>query len=180
MISKLQIDLHESNNLKVFRLEDSSEYNPDIPIECGIIEVTVPGFKYSKKFDVKPYFNFALNASLLDIARAKSYRELVDLPDGVYNIKYSIKPNQVLNVEYNYFRTTKLLERFAKVTCEFLDQRSKLTRKDFVVKQKDLFWIKLLIDSSKYKAEECEDIEKGIELYNEASDLLKKYIYSHC
>lgn len=180
MITKLQVDYQESNNLKVFRLEDSSEYNPSIPVECGIVEVTVPGFKYSKKFDVKPYFNFALNASLLDIAKAKSRNQLVDLPDGIYNIKYSIKPNQTLNVEYNYFRIAKLLERFAKVTCDFLDQRFKLTKKDFVNKQKDLFWIKLLIDASKYKAEECDDLEKGIELYNEASDLLKKYVYSRC
>lgn len=180
MITKLQLDIQESNNLKVFRIQDSSEYNSQIPVECGIVEITVPGFKYSKKFDVKQYFNFALNASLLDIAKVRNYRQLVDLPDGIYNIKYSIKPNQVLNVEYNYFRITKILERYAKVTCEFLDQRSKLTRKDFVEKQKDLFWIKLLIDSSKYKVEECDEIEKGIELYNEASDLLKKYVYSHC
>lgn len=180
MITKLQVDYLESNNLKVFRLEDSSEYNDKVPIECGIVEVTVPGFKYSKKFDVKPYFNFALNASLLDIAKAKSYKQLVDLPDGIYNIKYSIKPNTTLNVEYDYFRITKLLQRFAKVTCDFLDQRSKITKKEFVEKQKDLFWIKLLIDSSKYKVEECGESDKGIEFYNEASNLLEQYLYSNC
>jgi hypothetical protein len=180
MITKLQVDYKDSNNLKVFRLEDSSEYNPKIPIECGLVEVTVPGFKYSKTFEVKPYFNFALNASILDIAKAKSHKDLVDLPDGIYNIKYSVKPNTVLNVEYDYFRTAKLMERFAKVSCDFLDSRPKLTKQEFLSKQKDLFWIKLLIDSSKYKVEECGDSEKGIELYNEASDLLKKYVFCSC
>jgi len=176
MISKLQVDYHDSNNPKTFRLIDDSEYNPKLPVQNGLLEVTPPGFKYSQVFSVKPYFSMALNASILGILKTKSYSTLADLPDGIYHIKYSIAPNQELVVEYDYFRTIKLMDKYARIVCALLDKKFDYTVREFEEIKQEILWIRQLIESSKYKVEICDEGEKGIDLYNEASMLLNKYV----
>lgn len=176
MISKLQVEYKDSSNPKAFRLIDDSQYNPKIEVCNAVLEVTPPGFRYAQVFTVKPYFNMALNASILGILKAKSYSTLADLPDGIYHIKYSINPNNELNVEYDYFRTIKLLDKYARIVCGLLNKKRDYTVREFDEIKQEILWIHQLIQSSKYKVEVCNENEKGIDLYNEASHLLNKYI----
>jgi hypothetical protein len=176
MITSLQVDYIDSNNTKTFRLIDDSQYNPKIEVDCARLEITPPGFKEARIIEVKPYFNTVLNASILGILRVKSYKDLTDLPDGLYKIKYSIAPNEELFVEYDYFRTVKLRDKFSKIACGLLDKKRDYTVTAFEDIKKDILWIDQLIDASKYKIEICCDEEKGIEIYNEANFLLNKYI----
>lgn len=177
MITNLQVDYIDSNNVKIFRLVDDSQYNPKIKnIDCAQISITPPGFNEPRIFNVKPYFNTAFNASILGILKVKSYKDLTDLPDGVYKIKYSVSPAEELSVEYDYFRTVKLRDKFSKIACGLLDKKRDYTVNAFEDIKKDILWIDQLIDASKYKVEICCEEEKGIELYNEASYLLNKYV----
>lgn len=176
MISKLNVDYIDSNNPKTFRLIDDSEYNPKVTVTCGTLEITPPGFKYPTVFTVKPYFNMVFNASILNILKVKSYKLLADLPDGIYGINYFIPPVTELCVEYDYFRTVKLREKFSRITCGLLDKKRDYTVKEFESIKQEILWIDQLIDSSKYKVEVCGEPEKGILLYNEASFLLDKYV----
>lgn len=176
MVSKLQLDYLDSNNPKTFRLIDDSEYNPKIEVCNATLQITPPGFNYPTIFNVKPYFNLVLNASILNILKVKSIKNLADLPDGTYHIKYSISPSSELFVEYDYFRTVKLMEKYSKIVCGLLDKKRDYTVREFDEIKYQILWIHQLIDSSKYKVEVCDDEEKGIELYNEASHLLNKYI----
>jgi hypothetical protein len=178
MITKLNVDYKDSNNPKTFRLVDESEYNPKVEVINATLEVTPPGFNYPTVFSVQPYFDMAFNASILNILKVKSYKLLADLPDGIYGIKYSIVPADQLFVEYDYFRTVKLREKFSRIMCGLLDKKRDYTVKEFEEVKQDMLWIDQLIDASKYKIEICEEPEKGISLYNEASFLLDKYI--HC
>lgn len=176
MISKLNVDYLDSNNPKTFRLIDESEYNPKIAVTSAKLEVTPPGFNSPTIFDVKPYFSMVLNASILNILKVKSVNLLADLSDGIYGIKYSINPSTELFVEYDYFRTVKLREKFSRIVCGLLDKKRDYTVREFEEIKKEILWIDQLIDASKYKVEICEESEKGILLYNEASHLLDKYI----
>lgn len=176
MVSKLQVDYQDSNNPKTFRLVDDSEYNPKIPVINGRLEITPPGFSYSQIFDVKPYFSMALNASILGILKTKSVSLLADLPDGIYHIKYSIAPNAELFVEYDYFRTVKLMDKYSRIVCGLLDKKLDYTVREFDDIKKEILWIHQLIDASKYKVEICDEAEKGLNLYNEAGHILNKYI----
>jgi len=166
----------DSNNPKTFRLIDESEYNPKIAVSSPTLEITPPGFNSPTIFTVKPYFNMVFNASILNILKVKSIALLADLPDGTYGIKYSISPNTELFVEYDYFRTVKLREKFSRIVCGLLDKKRDYTVKEFEEIKQEILWIDQLIDSSKYKVEICEEPDKGILLYNEASHLLDKYI----
>ena len=176
MVSKLQVDYQDSNNPKIFRLIDDSEYNPNIAVCDATLEITPPGFQCSTVFTVQPYFNVVLNASILNILKVKSYKSLADLPDGTYRIKYSISPNDQLFVEYDYFRTVKLMEKYSKIVCGLLDKKRDYTVREFDDIKQEILWIYQLIQSSKFKVEICNDCDKGIELYNEASHLLNKYV----
>lgn len=176
MVSKLNVDYIESSNPKTFRLIDDSEYNPQGNVSNSILEITPPGFNYSTNFAVKPYFNMVFNASLLNILKVKSAKLLADLPDGIYHIKYSISPNTDLFVEYDYFRTVKLREKFSRIACGLLDKKRDYTVREFDEIKQEILWIDQLIDASKYKVEICDESEKGIHLYNEAGHLLEKYI----
>ena len=176
MVSKLNVDYIDNNNPKTFRLIDESEYNPKITVTNAKLQVTPPGFTSGVTFDVKPYFSMVLNASILNILKVKSYALLADLPDGIYSINYSINPNSELFVDYDYFRTVKLREKFSRIVCGLLDKKRDYTVREFEEIKEEILWVDQLIDASKYKTEICEEPEKGILLYNEASHLLDKYV----
>lgn len=176
MITKLSVDYLDSNNPKNFRLIDDSEYNPKVTVDCATLEITPPGFTVPVVFEVKPHFNTVFNASILGILKVKSYKFLADLPDGTYQIKYSITPVDELYVEYDYFRTVKLLDKYSKIKCGLLDKKRDYTVNEFEQIKQEILWINELIDASKYKVEICGEPEKGIELYNEANQLLNKYV----
>jgi hypothetical protein len=68
------------------------------------------------------------------------------------------------------------MDKYARITCALLDKKLDYTVREFEEIKQEILWIKQLIDSSKYKVEVCDEAEKGIELYNEASHLLNKYV----
>jgi hypothetical protein len=174
MITKLSLQEIPSNNCRFLRLADNSWYNPNIPVTNGLLEVTPPGFGCPVVFPVSKLFNTALNSSLLKIAPANTYSQLLPLPDGVYAIKYSIAPNKEMFVEYDLFRNCQLLQRYMKAICDLFAEKCDKTTREFQEARRQLIWIKELIDASKYMVEEMGEPTKGIELYNEASRLLGK------
>jgi len=152
-----------------------STYNPDIPVQNGIIEVTPPGFSCPVSFPVDQDFSLTLNSSTLKIAPAIRQEDLVDLPDGIYYYKYSIKPNDQLFVEYAALRNCALLQKYYYAICQLFSERPKITRREFEEKRSALIWIKELIDGSRWKVEECGEEKEGIEMYNEALRLLERH-----
>lgn len=157
------------------KLVDSSSYNADIQVENGLIEVIPPGFQGPVVFNVEPNFSLILNSSNTKIAPAVSLRDLINLPDGVYRIKYSVKPNTQLFVEYSLLRNCLLMQKFYTSVCELFNDRSKIARKEFESRRAQLLWIKELIDASKYKVDEQADEYGGADMYNEANRLIDKY-----
>jgi hypothetical protein len=172
MITKLSLDIQDTTNTKTFRIVDNSEYNEKINIKDGYLSIIPPGFDRVKSFKVTPGFNEILNTSLLGILPAKTYRQLADLPDGLYQITYSIPPTDRLSVEYFYFRTSKLYQKYYEHICTLYQHRKNYLVKEFSDKKRNLIWIKILIDASKHAAEDNHDNDLAIQLYNEASELL--------
>lgn len=157
-----------------------SSYNPDIPVENGVLEVTPPGFSCAVSFPVDQNFSITLNSSTLKVAPALQISELIDLPDGIYYYKYSIKPNDQLFVEYAALRTCNILQKYYYAICELFTDRVRITRKEFEDKRRALIWIKELIDGAIYKVQECAQEQDGIEMYNEALRLLDRKNSCYC
>jgi hypothetical protein len=172
VISNLEVRIEPTNNCKILKVVDNSIYNPNIVTENAILEITVPGYNCPVVFNVTPGFTLLLNSSNLEIATAASYAALLPLPEGIYKIKYSIKPNKYLSVEYDYLRNCQQFARYITAVCRFFDKKCTFCEEDIIKYRKDLVWIRELIDAAKFKVEECADPIAGLDLYNEANKLI--------
>lgn len=170
--TKLSLDVQDTTNTKTLRIVDNSDYNDKIEIKDAYLEIIPPGFDQVKSFKVKPGFSELLNASILGILPAKTYKALADLPDGLYQIKYSVPPTDKLQVEYYYFRTLKLQQKYFNLMCQLYKNRKNFLVAQFSERRQELIWIKILIDTAKFAAEDRHDPDLALQFYNEANELL--------
>lgn len=179
MISQLTLDIPDTFNVATLRINDSSWYNESLTVECGLLEVTPPGYSKAVNFNVDKAFSIVLNSSNLKLAKAKVFRDLKALPDGVYKIKYSIKPNEALWIQYDYMRVNTLLKDYYTQLCQAKLQPYPSDRK---VKDelKRLAEIRTYIDAAKVEVEECGNRKRGIELYNYAKELITSGVCFTC
>lgn len=174
MVTKLALQDIPTGDCRFMRLIDNSFYNPDIEVENAILEITPPGASCPVYFYTQKDFNTVFNSSTLDILPTNSYNGLVTLPDGVYRIKYSIQPNDILYQEFDHLRNCQQLQSYRQAFCELMTERCNISKREFKERLDHLDWIKQLSDSAKWQVEECNNVEYGLELYDEASYLLGK------
>ncbi len=174
----LSLDVTETNNIKVFRIADTSAY-ADMPITCGVLQIKSPGFNITQQLDVLPHFNLVLNACSLGIQSEGCGSSAANLPDGIYQIRYSVSPNDKVFVEYAHLRITATMNKYYKILC---DLELAACEPDAVVKDRleKLREIRSFIDAAKAQVEYCHDLEKGIELLKYAQSQLNKFSLTDC
>lgn len=178
MISNLILDIPDTFDVRTLRINDSSMYG-DVDVECGLIEVIPPGYTKSVNFNVSKGFSLVLNTSNLKIAQTKVFRDLKDLPDGVYSIKYSIKPNDDLWIQYDYMRINKLMKSYYEMLCQ-VKLRPYPTENKIKDELKRLAEIRTYIDAAKVEVEECGNRKNGLDLYNYAQELITSGLCFTC
>lgn len=161
---------------KIMVIQDRSIYNPDIPVENAILQITPPGFKHSIPFNVEPGFSLVVNSNLLKLSNVKKLDDLCDIPDGVYIIKYSICPNDEMYEEYYHLRISKIMSDFIEKSCSLdLADCSNEQNNSYTIKQlKELNTIETYIKAAKNSVEDCNDLKKGQELYDFAKKKIDK------
>lgn len=101
---------------------DSSLLTPcdGIQVPCANIQVTPPGFMTPTSIDVNyGRFRLVLNACTLGIcAPSNCAISCPDIPDGLYNIRYSVAPNDQVYVEYKILRITQAINRRNALLCK--------------------------------------------------------------
>ena len=182
---KLSLEALQVSNDCVLRIIDTSIYSSTVPVECPILEVTLPGFAYSIQFStdtvpaITPGFMLSLTACDLELQFENCGTSFSSFQDGVYVIKYSVSPNDSVYVEYNHLRITKALNCYNKIMCD-LD----VAACDPVTEIKDqletLRLIKMYLEAAKAKVEVCHEPKKGMELYTYAMKLLGKFECDSC
>jgi len=177
----LQLDIPATACENILRVVDASIYAPKhlLPIGCERLEVTLPGFTQPVYVteDLEEGFSVNLNAQDLDITC--NHPSEISLPDGVYEIAYSICPNEKVNIRYYHLRTTCTLNVYYRELCKL---RLEACEPDADVKQNlaDLRYIKSLIDAAKAKVEVCHAVKDGIDMLDYAKKLLAKYESGCC
>lgn len=173
----LDITYHNTYNCKSLRIEDNSVYEPDQEVKNLILEVKAPGLTSFVPF----YFAHSdwkaivLNCSSLRVCPKKKIKgELAPLPDGIYDIKYSVDPNLVCMVEFSHMRVCQIMSNFIKLTGLFLSNKCTMTNKEIEDIEEELLSIKNTIDAAVYAVEELLDNTLGLELYSEAAKRLNK------
>lgn len=175
----LSLEVPTVMNPCILTVMDTSVYTDLIPVVCETLNVTVPGFQYSVQMDVSAGFIMNITACDLNLQTENCGTEYVDIPDGIYIIKYSVSPNDVVYVEYNHMRITKALNRYYNILCR-LDMAD--CDPPFKIKQKleQLNLIKMYLEAAKSKVEFCHEPQKGMTLYNYAWKLLNKMDCINC
>ena len=172
-------------NSCVLKLFDTSVYTTSIPVTCPTLNITVPGFGYSNQIEGTAMTDFVnsghitLTACDLQLQTSQCGTQYVDLPDGIYIIKYSVSPNEQVYVEYNHLRITQAMNKYYKILC---DVDANACEPPLKIKQRleELRLIKMYLDAAKSKVEFCLEPQKGMSLYNYALKLLNKMNCTHC
>lgn len=162
--------------LKIF---DTSVYSDLIPVTCPTLNITVPGFGYSVQIDTTENFVETLTACDLQLQTTDCGSVNVDIPDGVYIIKYSVSPNEAVFVEYNHMRITQAMNKYYNILC---DVDANACDPPFKIKQRleELRLIYMYLQAAKGKVEFCHEPQKGMSLYNYALKLLNKMNCTNC
>lgn len=161
---------------------DTSVYNQNAPVQCQLLQITLPGFNQAVNFQedvIEPGFNRVFTACDLEVQTANCGTEFNNLPDGIYIYKWSVSPNDQVYAEYNHLRITRALLRYQTLMCELDVQACEPTTE--LKKQLDkLTEIRQFLEAAKIKVEVCHEPNKGMELFTYAIKLLDKYQCKSC
>lgn len=178
----LSLESPDTMNCCILRAVDTSVYVPSMPIKCLLLEITLPGFVRPVQFteaDILPGFNLNLTACDLDVQTAGCGTSYNDLPDGIYILKYSVSPNDLVYVEYNHLRITKAMKRYQAILCDL--DLSDCDPPELVKKKlNQLRLIQMYLQAAKAKVEFCHEPQKGMQLYTYAVKLLAKMDCKTC
>ena len=176
MIStELSLEVSNNTNLKVMRLYDTSFYYKNQTVENYLIEVLPVNKSTWITFNVDKNFSLVLNSSNLRYRKVDKVEDLLDLPDGIYEIKQSIKPNiQTVN-QFYHFRIIELLNKLQSERDKLIDNKCDLSKEEYIINRDKLRDIEEYILAAKWKVEECHDKVKGKEMYEFARKLLERY-----
>lgn len=172
---QLSLDMPDTNNVKILRFFDTSIYNSDLPVSCGTLEITVPGFTQSVNLEVTKDFNTIISACDLNIQTSNCDDQAEAIPDGIYKVRYSVAPNDKVFVEYFFLRTAQTMCSYIQRLCEVeagACEPSEQVKADFQA----LRQIKDLIDAAKVKVEYAHERKAGMELFLYAQKKLNKYL----
>ena len=175
----LSLEVPTVMNPCILKIFDTSVYTNLLPVTCPTLNITVPGFGYSVQLDTTQDFVETITACDLQLQTTDCGTVTVDIPDGVYIIKYSVSPNDTVYVEYNHMRITQALNKYYNILC---DVDAAACDPPFKIKQKleELRLIFMYLQAAKGKVEFCHEPQKGMSLYNYALKLLNKMNCTNC
>lgn len=177
---KLSLEAPDTLNACQLRLLDTSIYNPDMPVKCPQLQVTPPGFSKSVFIDnVIPGFIKNLVACDLGLQKIDCGTNFYSLPDGIYILRYSVSPNDIVYVEYNHLRITAALLKVRNILCD-LDISGCQPPEAVSKKMALLAEAREFLYAAKVKVEDCREPSKGMELYKYALSILNKIECKTC
>ena len=175
----LSLEIPTVGNPCVIKIFDTSVYSAQVGIFEPKLYITVPGYTSAAEVAFIPESSPTLTGCDLDIQTQNCGSSYVNLPDGIYVIKYVVDPTQTVHVTYNHLRTTQALNLYQKILCDIdvadCDPPAKV--KD---KLNHLRLIGMYLEAAKSKVETCHEQQAGMTLYNYALKLLKKLDCKNC
>lgn len=173
--TQLSLEVSDNLNLKTLRLFDTSFYFRDETVENYLVEVLPVNKSVWLTFEVKKKFSLVLNSSNLKYKKATSNDDLIDLPDGIYEFKVSIKPNLLTVGHYYHFRVVELIRSINKQRTKLIKNECKLDREDYIRNRDWLRDIEEYVLAAKWMLEEEHDKKKAKELYDFAEKQIERY-----
>lgn len=171
----LSLEVPTVGNCEILSIRDTSQYSTLLAVDCEELLITVPGFNAGALVKVNQGFFLDITACDLGIQTTNCQDTRLDLPDGVYILKYSVAPNDKVYVEYNHMRVTKILNLYYKTLCDIdLQTCEPFSEKADLITE--MQYIRTLIDGAISKVEYCSSPSLGMEMYNYALNRLNKIV----
>lgn len=162
-------------NTKTLGIADISVYNTNPPnVSAPTMEITVPGYPSPVAIPFNPASFNVYNSIILGLS---PFPVQDPLPDGVYNMKYSVAPAASNYVEKNIMRTEVIQEKFdsAFMKLDMMECDSAIRTQAKVT----LNSIWYLIQGSIAAANNCA-IDTANKLYTQANRQLDYFIANQC
>ena len=175
----LSLEIPTVSDCNIFTINDTSQYAEDLNISCPELLINSPGFKNPQLIEVPQGFDLNLNACALGIQTTNCGSQLGTIPDGIYVIRYRVKPHDKAYVEYNFLRVTTLLSTYHDKLCELNIKPCEPTS-EFKQTLAEMHYIRTMIDAAKAKVEYAHSPHEGMELYEFAKNKLKKITCDIC
>lgn len=172
----LDLDIMETHNTKTIGILDISVYDPAIAVQGATLEVIPPGFNKIAVLFTPGALNI-LNSNNVGITNACSFQELLPMPDGIWQIRYSIQPADRHSFHKDFMRTTLLECRFQNAFLQsLLGAKHDVSKK---IDRKKLQEVSLLIQGA-IAAANKNNPGLAMDFYHQASDLLHTLTAQHC
>jgi hypothetical protein len=168
--NNLDLTLYNTHSLTTIGFADLSTYG--VPPTNMSFEVTPPGWNTVNLFFTPSTVN-VYNASNFNIPVGQS-----NLPDGIWNVKYSVAPNQTTFVEKSFMRVEGILCKYGRNLLASISQCD-TNNSDNKRIQSQLQSIKILIDGSIAATNMC-DFETACKMYTKANSMLDKLMPCDC
>ena len=175
----LSLDIPDTLNTKIMRIVDTSVYSEELNTACGRLQILVPGYTEAVTLELTPGYDLIVSACMLGIQSSNCNTAQVDLPDGMYTIRYSVAPNDKVFVEYNYLRVAKAMTTYYQLLCNLdlsgceplAPQKEKLNK---------LRLLRTMLDGAKAKIEYCHNTDQGMAIYNYVVTQFDKLACKYC
>jgi len=171
ILDLLLIDTHNSMSVGI---SDFSQYPTGFSIISPSLEITAPGF-------VPVNVTFEPNSINIytsqNIGITCSGEQNVELPDGIYNVKYTISPAYKYFVERTFIRVDKLQEKFdtAFMKLDIMQCDGPLRKQ----REEELDTINFYIQGAIAAANKCAG-ELAMKFYRKADKMLNYFITNKC
>jgi hypothetical protein len=171
----LQLEVPPVYNEGIFIVEDISIYAANIPVTCQNLQITPPGYGTPTIISItQQNFRLVLNACTIGVAAPGGCNDICpNLPDGIYNLRYSVSPNTQVWVEYQYLRITHAINRLNHLLCE-VDLGDCLPDTETEYYLKNIDTIRNYLISGQVNVNDKHQCEDGINQYRYALALMEK------
>jgi len=175
----LSLEIPTVLNPYILKVFDTSVYSPLVGLHNPRLQIAAPGFTCLTELIFEPCSSPTYTACDLGLQTENCGTSYVNLPDGIYTIKYSVDLDCKVYVSYNHLRMTCALNRYEKILCTLsisdCDPPVKIKQK-----LRDLHLIKMYLEAARAKVETCHENQEGMTLFNYAVKLLNKFECRNC
>lgn len=172
----LDLLILDTHNLSTLAIADISQYPTGFSIISPTVEIIPPSFPIATKVFTPHNLN-VFNSNDLNLSCSTDLCQVFNLPDGYWQVKYSISPAQTNFVQKNFMRT-EILQRKLSQAFMSLD----LTKCDETIKDqemREIDEINYFIQTSISAGNQCNP-KLALDLYHIADRALDKFLNTKC
>lgn len=171
---KLDLNIIDTHNNFTIAIADVSVYD-STPITNATIEITPPGWgKVSLPFQPRAMNTY--NSNDVGITCVGDLSQLVELPDGFWQLTYSINPNTTTFVNYSFIRVDNIQCRLDNALLKLLSGKRDIT---FLKDERYLLDIQMLINGAVAAANKL-DNALSMDFYHKASEMIDRFNNQKC